>query len=935
MQLVRSFIVMIICMMAVTSYAQKMDIKGTVYDSTSTNTVYNAMVMAVRMRDSVLLGFTRSGIDGKFEIGGFEVDTFSLIIEHPSFDEKTYYIFGHADNYEITIPSVVLPSKSQEIEEVVIYAYKDPIYYKGDTLVYVADSFQTHEGAVVEDLLKKLPGITVDKDGKITSQGQEISKVLVDGDEFFGTDPTIATKNLGADGIEEVQVYEKENDEGIGGDDEKIQVLDLRLKDDAKKGYFGRISGASDFALTPINGSIITDPFNPFYEGELLFNKFSSTRKISVFALSSNTPRSSFGWGDMNKFGLENETGGGNRWDQQTNTTSGVPQTLKAGVYYSDKIGKKKQTKIGFNYSYYNDQLDATSASQSQYFLTDTTYFTDDSVRTYTKNESHRFNFNFETKLDSLTTLQIKPGITIDRGLRDNSDLSDYIDENEVTSLGTKFYNIDDSEGYSVNGFARVNRKFKKKKRELELRYDLSHTDNATDGTDSLITEILPAVYPDSVIRTDQQRINNNYTTNHYGTLTYIEPLGKKLKLETEYLYQYGLTGQDKVTNFLDASTGLYDQRQDYLSNEFDNTKQQHRGGVRLIYDYKKHMVSGGVRFRNININNVNLTLDTTINQNINNVLPRFRYHWKPSMGKRLTVEYNTSSSAPSVNDIAPVPDNTNPNSIRVGNPDLVPNYVHSLNVRFHTFSALTGRVIWAGGNFMTTNNAFADSTLYDSFGRTISTRVNVDGNIFGVMYAGGMFPILGRKIEIRPNVSGSYFRNTNYIESLENVTDNYAITPNLDLDFNLKNDSIDIGLSGSYSINNAISSLNNVATPYSIQNYSADFTIRFKHGWTIGSEGTYTINKQSGGGFSSSDFDTEYFVLNAEVSKKFLKTQNLQIALIGNDILNQNINANRQINGNIITDNRTTIISRYFLLKATLRFNNRRTKEEDEGMWH
>ena len=200
-----------------------------------------------------------------------------------------------------------------------------------------------HEGAVVEDLLKKLPGLSVDKDGKITSQGEEIGKVLVDGDEFFGDDPTIATKNLGADGIEQVQVYEKENEDGIGGSDEKIKVLDLKLKDDAKKGYFGRITGASDFALTPI-GDPAEIGTNPFYEGELLLNKFNGSQKISVFALGTNTPRSSFGWGDMQKFGLENETPSGNRWQPgASNNTSGVPQTLMAGVYFSDKIGKNKK----------------------------------------------------------------------------------------------------------------------------------------------------------------------------------------------------------------------------------------------------------------------------------------------------------------------------------------------------------------------------------------------------------------------------------------------------------------------------------------------------------------------------------------------------------------------------------------------------------------
>ena len=153
-----------------------MKVTGTVYDSTGVKPIKNAMVMGVRMKDSLLLGFTRTDAKGAFELSGFEVDTFSLIIDHPSVDDKTYYMFGHKDNYDINIPSVRLMSKSQEIEEVVIYANREPIFYRGDTLVYVADSFNVAEGAVVEDLLKKLPGIKVDKDGKITSQGQEIVK---------------------------------------------------------------------------------------------------------------------------------------------------------------------------------------------------------------------------------------------------------------------------------------------------------------------------------------------------------------------------------------------------------------------------------------------------------------------------------------------------------------------------------------------------------------------------------------------------------------------------------------------------------------------------------------------------------------------------------------------------------------------------------------
>jgi len=904
--------------------AQEMNVKGTVYDSTGTKPLLNTMVMAVRVKDSLLLGFTRSDEKGMFELKGFEADTFSLILDHPSFDEKTYYIFGHKENFEITIPSIIMPTKSQEIEEVVIYAYKDPIYYKGDTLVYIADSFKVAENAVVEDLLKKLPGLSVDKDGKITSQGQEINKVLVDGDEFFGSDPTIATKNLGADGVQTVEVYEKDNDEGIGGDGEKIKVLDLKLKDDAKKGYFGRVSGATDFALTPIDGEIGT---NPFYEGELLLNKFSGSQKISVFALGSNTPRSNFGWGDLNKFGLDNESSGGNRWDGgNTSNTSGVPQTLKAGVYYSDKFGKKKQTKFGFNYSYYNDKLDATSASQSQYFLTDTSYVTDDSTHNYTANESHKINFNLFTQIDSLTSFELKPSLSVDQGLSDNSDISGFFGSDGVQSLGTTIRNVNDSKGYSVNGMARLNRKFMKKRREIEFRYDLSHNSNQTDGT--LLSNsnfLLNPLLNDTI---DQKKTNDNGGTSHYGTITYIEPIAKRMKIEFDYLFEHGYSDQNKET--FDSNTGNYDLLRQDLSNVFNNTRQQHRGGVNFVFEPKKHTFEIGGRLRNIDIKNVNEITDTTINQNFTNFLPSFRYQFKPSMSKRFNLNYRTSSQQPSINDLQPVPDNTNPNRIKAGNPDLKPNYSHSVNVMFNTWNALTGRYIWSGATFNYTDNDFASSTDYDSYGRTISSTVNVDGNSFLSVYSGAGFPFFDRKLEIEPGLNGTYSRYTNVILGENNITDNFAVTPNLGIDLNW--DSLEINLSGSYSFNNAVSSLSSSSSAtYSIQNYGVGFEWKLPHGFGIGSDMNYTKNSQPGDGF----YDTEFFILNAEVSKKFLKTQNLQIAIIGNDILNQNINAARVINGNIITDNRTTIISRYFLLKATLRFNNRKTKEDDFNGWH
>ena len=573
--------------------------------------------------------------------------------------------------------------------------------------------------------------------------------------------------------------------------------------------------------------------------------------------------------------------------------------------------------------------MDATSASESQYALPDTTYITDDSTRNFTTNESHRINLNFETKLDSLTTLQIKPSATIDKGKTDNSQISNFFDADRVQTLGTVIENNDDSKGYTIGGFARINRKFMKKKRELELRYDIDMNDNATDGQLYTGTSYYSTLLQDTSFT--QSKLNNNSNTNHYGTLTYVEPIAKRFKVELEYLFQYGFSNQDKSTFDYDAVTDDYSTLNEGLSNIFDNTRIQHRGGVKFVYESSKHTVDLGVKVRNIDILNVNQITDSTIDQNFTNVLPQFRYQFKPSMSKRLSVNYRTSSQQPSINDYAPVPDNSNPNRIQIGNPDLRPNYMHSLNVMFNTWKALTGRYVWAGASVTYTDDAFATATEYDTYGRTQMKTVNVDGNVMAFVYSGAGFPFFGRKIELSPGFNSSYFRNTNFISGSENVTDNYALTPSLEVDFNLLGDSLELWVDGSYSFNNAISSLTKVATPYSIENYGAGFEWRLPMGFKIGADAEYTKNSQPGDGF----YDTEFFVLNAEISKRFLKTENLEVAIKGNDILNQNINARREVNGNIITDYRTTIISRYFLLKLTFRFNNRGAKEEDGNGWH
>lgn len=920
MQLKRYLLAFVVLLSLNSAFGQTtMRVEGTVYDTTGTKPLLNAVAVAIRIKDSLMLDYARTDAKGHFVLEGFPVDTFTLIISHAQFDDKTYYMFGHKDNYDIKIPSITMPSKSQELDEVIIYAYKDPIYYKGDTLVYVADSFATTENAVVEDLLKKLPGLEVAADGTIKSQGKEISQVLVDGDEFFGSDPTIATKNLGAKGVETVQVYEKKQ-ENAGEGEETIQVLDLRLKDDAKKGYFGRVSAGTDF--------------DKFYEGELLVNKFNKSQKISVFLLTANTPKSEFGFGDRSKFGLENE-GNNNRFDADgifvdfnNGQSSGIPKTLKSGVYYTDKFGKKKNHTVGFNYSYYNTRLNSISQSRSQYFVGDSTFFSDDSTRNESFDEQHRINFKYEGKLDSLTTLEIRPSVTLSNATQINKDYSTWRDSNDSISRVNQVFNDNSSNSTTMSGDVRLERKFMKKRRQLNIRYNGSYNDNSAQGVLGSYNRLEQFNFTDTL---DQQKINSKVSTNHSGSMTYYEPLSPKFKLQLDYQYDYGFNNQNKETRFgFNPVTGQYENVLDTLTNNFDNLRQSNRAGAVLWWESRKHSFDAGVRVRNVTIDNTNLFTDAVISQNVTNYLPTFTYRFRPNQSKRFTVRYRTNSALPAITDLQPIPDNTNPNRIKSGNPNLLPNFQHNFDVSFNTYNALKGRYIYVGMNGQITQNGFGDSTFYNPllFGVQESKTVNVDGNYYVVGYAGAGLPFFNRVFMLRPNLSSFVSQSTAYINDQKNTTLSRTFSANIDYAFTW--DSLEVTLRNSYNYNSPISSVASFNTqPFTTQSYFASISWRLPKGFKIESNANYTMNGQRANGYN-----INYLIWNAAVYKYFLKTQNLEVSVLMNDILGQNIAANRTVSQNVVTDNFTKIISRYFLVKTTLRFNNRKAKEEDERGW-
>jgi hypothetical protein len=530
---------------------------------------------------------------------------------------------------------------------------------------------------------------------------------------------------------------------------------------------------------------------------------------------------------------------------------------------------------------------------------------------------------NLQIDLDSLTKLEIKPNVHFDLGTQNNTSINDFRDDSFASYLLTNVNNTYDSKGVSSNSEAILRRKFGKKDRELEAKYILRYNDNSSEGQ---LTTNTDALVFDTVV--NQRKSNNNFGNTNYITLSYTEPLSKSFLLTTEYFLELGASNQARYT-YNPNLVGEFSQIDSLFTNDFLNERRQHRGTTTLTYLYKSHRISGGLGFRNIQIDNINQFSGVGINQNISNFLPNFSYQFKPSMAKRMSIRYNTYSAPPSANDLQPVRDNTNPNRIQEGNPDLKPNYQHQLNFNANVWQAMTGRYIWSGGNATFTQNAFGNSTTFDQFGRTISKTVNVDGNMFATVYAGGGYPILNRKLTFEPSLNASYFKNNNFINGQLNTTSTTTLNGAFSIEISL--DSLELNVGTDYTYVNPVTTLSTFSNqPYSTQNYfmTGDWRLpaHFRFKWEL----NYTMNRGR-----ADAFNRDFFIVDLELQKAFLKTENLILGLSINDLLNQNINLQRTVSGNMITDNYTRIITRYFLLRLTYKFNNNKTREEDLRMWH
>jgi hypothetical protein len=866
--------------------------------------------MVMKLSDSTLVGHARSNEKGDFKSLTVPKDTYEVIIAHPAFSDKTYLVFPSPSDSVYHLKNIILPPKTNTLLEVEVLAFRDRMYYKGDTMVFTADSFKTKPDASVEDLLKKLPGFRVDSKGKITVQGKEVDQVLVDGDEFFGGDPTVATKNLNAASVENVQVYEKKNESGEEGKDETLKVVNLKLKEDAKKGYFGRVAGATDAQR--------------FYEGEFLANKFKGGQKISVFGLSANTPKQAFNWQDIDRYGLTNEQPWSydeesGTWTSSNNGNEGIPTTFKAGAYYSDHYGKN--TKANADFTSNDNRLKTNTENSTQYFLTDTVYTTR-SVNLETKhNQSNRFGFSVEHKFDSLTTLTIKPNASQQFNESQSSSNDAFISSEGLQTRSTLITRNASTTQLDASVNLTFVRKFMKKDRRLFFNYLPSAYQN--EATTRLNTSYY---YNASGLRDTafiQRREENANRREHTTNIIFTEPLTKKFKINLSYVV--GLRNASTLRNTFDIGSGT-DILNSAQSNNFMNTRLNSRPGLDFIYDVKKFRVTMGSQVQHIQQDNENLTTGQQFRILADFILPRAAYVYRFSQSTNLQVNYRTSARVPEVRDLQPVVDNTDPNNLRIGNPSLKPAYTHNGEIYYYFYKNLSEIYFWSGANFNLTNNDISYNTRYDALGKATTQAVNVNGNYNGNGWIGYSHPAFKQFINLSYNLNAGINKYVSFVNNQQTISKNTYVGPRLTIGKNAE--AFEGEIRGEYNYNVPTSNISSLSNqPYYSWSISGEMKIKFPKKYTLNSDWNYTNN-----GNRMPGYNLNYFILNGGISKAFFKDGRLIVAGEIYDALNQNISNNRYNSSNTITDTKTAIIKRYYLFRLTYKFTSQKFTEEEGG---
>ena len=922
----------------------KVSIKGNVVDTSNTALAFSS-VLLLTPADSVLVSFSRTDDKGNFEFKNIKRGKYILKASYVGY-LPLQQVFSTAEGDITDLGKVALKPIVKELFEVVVKTAKAPISIKGDTIEYNASSFKVPPGSSVEELLRKLPGMQVDADGNIKAQGQEVKKVTVDGKSFFGSDPKQATKNLPAEAINKVQVFNDKSEQAkiTGVDDgKKEKTVNLELKEEFKKGGFGKITAAAgDNERMSLKGN---------------YNKFDKKNQFSVIGFGNNVNQTglsnadyqdfkgsqSYNWNDNADFGFPL---GGMRFfsgDDNSEESFSIPQAWQPGVGFTKNYGgganynyDTKDRKISSSYFYSQNRQIMDVLSNSQTFLTNFSYLMNSNNHTESFAQNHRGNFRFEQNLDSLNTLIFIANFRSGNRTLDYKSLADY-----STTKSEVFRNQNSATNNATVSSALATsliyrHKFMKKGRSFAWSgsYNLSKIN--TEGNQSSIIKEFVVQDVDFSLGNNNLNINQNALNTSNGnqiksSLLFVEPLSKKFFLETFYNYSQRNDKVDRdIYNLFEASKP----RIDSLSRYYVNKIQFNRFGTTIRYNNKGLNIGLGIAAQQYLINgdfynNQNMPTLGKVNRKYFLLTPDFSFNYEMKNNKFMYLDYDANIQEPTIQQLQPFTDNSNPLFIRNGNPNLLPSQSHGATLAYGMFNPASFVSFWANLYYSYNVNQVIYNQTVDSKLITTATPVNISGgNNFG-SYLNYNFPIVKTKLALSFNTGLNFSKNIVYINSILNNNNNqsYNFGGRLDL---TPSEKFTLFANAELNTNYAKYSVNTSQNQkYFNHRFGADMNIKFPKDYYFNAKFNYLIYKNERFGF-----DQQQPILNVSAYKLLGKAKKSEIRFTVYDVFKKNLGIQQSAYENFISRTQTQTLSRYFMLSYTYNMRGITPKMRDNRGW-
>ena len=902
-------------------------LKGKVVDSENGEALLRSTVLVMTPDTARMVTGGTTANDGSFNLKNVKDGTYLLKISYVGYHNfyRTINVKSAENKGTMAIGTVMLVPNTVELKQAVVTAQMKEVEVKEDTLIFNADAFKVPEGSVLEELIKKLPGVTIE-DGVIKVNGKTVKKILVGGKEFFGNDQNMSMKNLPAEIVDKVKTYDKQSDfsriTGID-DGEEETVIDLTIKKGMQKGWFGNVDAGY--------GSYDR------YSGRVMVNRFKENFQSNVLGSQNNTGNN------------------GNTTNKQ------IGGRLVFDV---------KNFEFGGNIRYNYNKSDNQTFNSTQNFVSTNASFSNSHNKNINRNTNVNGDFKAEWRIDSLTTLVFQPrfskGDSKSSSRNSSATFNDDPYQNGITDPLNQMGDIDeaikinenlsrnwsDGDNYNISGNLMLNRQLGggpwfgpkavtgRNGRNISLRFNGSVSDNKNKSFN--FSDVIYHQREGATDLTFRHRNNPSDNKNYSLGLSYSEPILRNLFAQLNYSYNYSkrhsdgqtydFAKEDEIGQELWENYGQYGMLppnyfeflSDSLSRYTDNINKTHNIDFSLRFITSLLNISAGIRIeqQNQEMKYQYQGLDTIASRNISRITPSLNARFRFSRQHTLRITYRGNTSQPDMTDLFTLTDNSNPLNIREGNPNLKPSFTHNINLDYNNYFEATRQSVFGRFSYNTTRNSISNRTEYiEETGGQITRPENINGNWSISGNIGFNTPLGWEKLTLNTNTTASLRHNVGYIyqnkATYKNDVKQSSLGENLSITLRLGN--FDVRANGSINWSKTSSGMvaaNNQST-YNYH-YGLSSTGNFNSGFGFSTD----INMSSRRGYSSANMNTNELIWNAQVSYRFLSKKQATVSLQAYDLLHKRSNISRTISAYSRQDRETNSIYSYVMAHFIYRFN-------------